>query len=350
MDALTNVVAVLILVLVLVQADVTRKVVRFIEDMQPATPEQLAQLENDVAQATLRKDSLNALLNDAASSAARLDEANRELDRVRAQLADADRKLAEAKEAKSTEARLRSELDAQEKANEQILNRIESLKDKLGQVKESKVVAPKQVSIPEIRPIPESAVIHRALCNANRIHIVDTTEALDIVRKEFDRHSKNWIHKRVTRDKKEIIVYDQSKIAAHFKKAGLKNARGQSINVITNPREYYLLIEVSPDFKNGGTPMEELEKKGSEFYNNAIRMKADSRAVLMYHVHPDSYDCYLKARDLSDKARIPAGWEVGSPGKWREIIRGIGVNRLEEPPANKPAGPKQPPRVESKLD
>ena len=41
MDALTNVVAVLILVLLLVQADVSNKVVEFLENLQPATPEQV---------------------------------------------------------------------------------------------------------------------------------------------------------------------------------------------------------------------------------------------------------------------------------------------------------------------
>ena len=41
MDALTNVVAVLILVLLLVQANVTQKIQAFIEDLEPATQEQV---------------------------------------------------------------------------------------------------------------------------------------------------------------------------------------------------------------------------------------------------------------------------------------------------------------------
>eukprot|EP01051_Picozoa_sp_SAG22_P033874 SAG22_NODE_15061_length_358_cov_0.776062_1_plen_71_part_01 len=45
MDALTNVVAVLILVLVLVQVDVSQKVSEFLDNLKPATAEDIAQNE-----------------------------------------------------------------------------------------------------------------------------------------------------------------------------------------------------------------------------------------------------------------------------------------------------------------
>ncbi len=60
MDALTNVVAVLILVLVLVQADATRKVQKFLDDMKPATPEDVVASEKRLKTLQERQKQLEA--------------------------------------------------------------------------------------------------------------------------------------------------------------------------------------------------------------------------------------------------------------------------------------------------
>jgi hypothetical protein len=59
MDALTNVVAVLILVLVLVQADVSQKVVEFLDGLKPATPEQVVASTKEVGALEKRKKRLD---------------------------------------------------------------------------------------------------------------------------------------------------------------------------------------------------------------------------------------------------------------------------------------------------
>ena len=63
MDALTNVVAVLILVLLLVQADVAQKVVQFLEGLKPATPEQIVEAKKTVEELEQKQTRLDQLLS-----------------------------------------------------------------------------------------------------------------------------------------------------------------------------------------------------------------------------------------------------------------------------------------------
>jgi len=65
MDALTNVVAVLILVLILVQADVSKKVVDFLEGLEPATSEQVEASKKEVEIFVKRVAELDQLLQNA---------------------------------------------------------------------------------------------------------------------------------------------------------------------------------------------------------------------------------------------------------------------------------------------
>ncbi len=66
MDALTNVVAVLILVLILVPVDVTQKKDKFMEELKPATVEDILAATNNLEELSQKKLSVNKLLTDMA--------------------------------------------------------------------------------------------------------------------------------------------------------------------------------------------------------------------------------------------------------------------------------------------
>ena len=79
MDALTNVVAVLILVLVLVRIDVTQKVADFLENLKPATPEQVAESQKALQKSEDEKAELVKLLEQDAPAPAEIQKAKTEL-------------------------------------------------------------------------------------------------------------------------------------------------------------------------------------------------------------------------------------------------------------------------------
>ncbi|MBT6399791.1 MAG: hypothetical protein HOK04_08385, partial [Verrucomicrobia bacterium] len=79
MDALTNVVAVLILVLILVQADVSKKVVDFLEGLEPATSEQVEASKKEVEILVKRVAELDQLLQKDAPTQVEIEVEKRQL-------------------------------------------------------------------------------------------------------------------------------------------------------------------------------------------------------------------------------------------------------------------------------
>ena len=57
---------------------------------------------------------------------------------------------------------------------------------------------------------------------------------------------------------------------------------------------------------------------------------------MWFHVARDSYEAYLRAREICDTIGVPAGWEPAPSAAYAEAIAEIKVNRFEEP---KPVDP-----------
>jgi hypothetical protein len=66
-------------------------------------------------------------------------------------------------------------------------------------------------------------------------------------------------------------------------------------------------------------------------------------------VHKDSFQTYLAARELSEKANIPAGWDIHSGLDIWIPIPDVTVQRLQEPPP-KTKSPASPPKLKPRLD
>lgn len=351
MDALTNVVAVLILVLILVQADVTRKVAKFIEDLQPATPEQVEQAKNLLAEAVRKKQSIEEKLRQDAPTPEQIEEEKRSIALLEKALETNDKLLADLNELKILETKVRKERDTENAATVRVQEEIAKLLAQLDQTPVLKAPTPAEVTIPNSRPIPPKAIVYHALAIRDRIHMIDPHTPLAMFDDEFKKHKRDWLVERIKQKGTDRLVYDQRKIAAHFKTFDFKNGQGQKIEVITQPTWHFLQIAITPDLDKGGTPLDSLEKQGSEFSKTAASLMSNIRAVVLFHVNPDSFNCYLKARGLLDKTKVSAGWEVWGGNSWRVTIPDVEVKRLEEPPPPPPqAGPKPPPPVGPKLD
>ena len=350
MDALTNVVAVLILVLILVQADVTQKVIQFIEDLQPATPEQVEQAKTLLAEAIARKQAIEEKLQQDAPTPAQLEEEKRRIALLEKSIESKDKHLADLNQLKILETKVRQDRDAENESTVRIQQEIAKLEAQLDQTPVFKAPPPTEVNIPNSRPIPPKAVVYHALAIRNRIHMIDIHTPLAMFEGEFKKHRRDWLVERIKQQGGDRMIYDPAKIAAHFKTFDFRNSQGQKIEVITQPTWTFLQLAITPDLEKGGTPLDDLEKPGSEFSKAVARLMGNIRTVVLFHVNPDSFNTYLQARSLLDKTKVPAGWEVWGGNSWRVTIPDVQVKRLQEPPPPPPkAGPKPPP-IGPKLD
>ncbi|RPJ31421.1 MAG: hypothetical protein EHM17_15445 [Verrucomicrobiaceae bacterium] len=356
MDALTNVVAVLILVLLLVQANVTQKIQAFIEDLEPATQEQV-----DLKREELEK--LKALLAKKTQQLKEEPPPPEEIEREKLELEKLEKDidlnkdlLVDLDKLKELEKKLRSERDAAKEKTNLIQEEISKLEGMLDATPVLKAPPPEEVTIPNSRPIPQNAEIYYALVFGGRVHVIDPFTPVEQFNDEFNKHKRDFLIERVSQKGADRYIYDQQKIVDHFSKFKFGGGKGQSITIPPNKYGARLQIIIVPDEKAGGSSLEDLGKPGSEFEKVVKSLSSNRRAVLLFWVNPDSFNTYLVARKLADNAKIPAGWEVRADKAFGIVLADVEVKPLEEPPPpppqpEKPATPPPaPPPLQPKLD
>ena len=214
-------------------------------------------------------------------------------------------------------------------------------------------IPPTAVSIPISRSIPKSAKIYYAIVVHERVHFIDPFTPVELFEDEFKKHKRKWLHQRIKRQGADRYIYNQTKIAAHFKNFDFKNSRGQAVTLVTNPVWTRLRIDIKPNLKEGGTALADINKKDSTYFKILKKLASNNRAVILYRVHPNSFNTYLQARILSDKAQIAAGWEIQYGLSYSTYIKDVEVKRLKDPPPPNPNAkprPPGPPPIGPKLD
>ncbi|QTN33269.1 hypothetical protein HZ994_13420 [Akkermansiaceae bacterium] len=353
MDALTNVVAVLILVLILVQADVSQKVQQFLDDMIPATPEMIAAMKEQITLQREQEKKLEAAMKQDAPSPARIEEEKRQLALLEKSLEENKAALADLEKLREIEATVKAEREKESKITGTIQTEIARVEGLLDSIPAPAADTPTVVNIPNSRPIPDDATKYHAMAIKGRIHVIDPNAVMKVFTQEFSKRRNDWLHRRIKiKGKADRFIYDGQKIAAFFKDYDWGNFRGQKIEIIANPKSYRLQLSISPDLVNGGTPTDQLATPGSPYSKAAATILGDFRAVLLFQVATDSFDTYLEARRLADKANIAAGWEINGNTKFTMRIEEPEIHCLEPAPPAKPGqpSPPKPPPLKPKLD
>jgi len=349
MDALTNVVAVLILVLILVQADVSQKVVEFLEGLKPATPEQVVVSSKKVVDLEKERKRLDQMLSRKAPSPEEVEAEKRQLALLEKSREERKDLLVNLQELQKLAKESRFERDAEAKKTATIQDEIAKLEALLDETPVLKV-DPTVVGIPASRRVPQSAEVYHAIVIHDRVHFIDPFTPIELFEDEFRKAKRNFPNKRIKRQGADRYIYESGPIVTHFEGFNFRNSRNQHVKIVAYATSTRLHLIVSPDRKNGGSSLDELKKPKSVFARVLDKLRLNSRAVLIFHVHPNSFNAYLQARRLTDKARVAAGWEVRGMNSYSVVIPEIEIKRQKEP-APAPAAPvERPPSLPTKID
>ena len=366
MDALTNVVAVLILVLLLVSADVKQKVEQFFDDLEPATPQQIEESKKKIEELEKEQQKLDQLLTEEPPSPEDLEEEKRKLALLEKTIEDTEKKnrelLANLDQLKKLEAEKRKQRDKEEKKTvfmQEEIARLESLLDETPVLN----IPATEVSIPVSRPVPKSSETYYAIVTQDRVHFIDPFTPVETLEDQIKKNERKWLIDRVKRGNDRIKIYDQAQMAEYFNTFDFKNTRKQQVKIITNPISTKISMNIVPDLKEGGTHIDELSGKTNTFVSILSKLRNNKKAVLFFLVDTKSFNTYLQARSLADKAGIAAGWKmehmdfdtetgrgrVTPQGSFGMMLKEVEVNRLKDPPPPKPKPkPKNPPKKEPK--
>ncbi|MGJ8725887.1 MAG: hypothetical protein ACSHYB_15125 [Roseibacillus sp.] len=348
MDALTNVVAVLILVLILVQTEVTQKVQEFFDNLEPATPEQVEESQKIVAELEKKKEEQEEKLKEDPPTPEELEEEKRKLALLEKDAVLDESLLADLAELKKLETEARKKRDTEQEETNLLQKEIAELEARLDDTPVLQAEPPTVVTIPNSRDIPANATIFYALVMDDRVHFIDPYTPAEKYYQLTKKNRSKWLRERIKRQGADRYILDHTKVMEAFQDFDFGNNRGQKVHLPKTPSQTRLALDTIPDRKEGGTSLEELSQPNNKFIGILKVLARDRKAVLMFKVNPNSFNTYLVARELADKANVPAGWEVNGWDRHRHPLMDVEVNRLEEPP-EKPPTPR-PPRVGPKLD
>jgi hypothetical protein len=349
MDALTNVVAVLIVILILLQVDVTQTVEKMLNDLKPASEQDISRAKQELAQVQQQVKRQKEMLKLPEPTA-------KDFGRVQADMSLLDDAIKKEQGSLMELAKLRKEVETQKKieADERkktdaIIAEINRIKALLDQTPIPKAPEATVVRIPNSRDIPQTAEILYCYIVGDQAHFVDMPEAKKLIMAEFKSNERNLINTiRKIPKKADIKIYDQDKIVNLFAQKNLR-VRNQTISVPYNKTSTRMYYRLTFDPKKGDATLADMQQERGRFHNICARVKQSSRNVLIFKVNPNGFPTYLKAREIADKMNISCGWEIDGS---TTLVGGLDfdVNRLEQPAPRKPGAAPAPAGPKRKLD
>jgi hypothetical protein len=360
MDTMTNVVGVLIIVLVMVGINLARSVNRVLSELPPVTEEEHAELKKKVDETKPKHDPTKVdeenkkLEQDLKKVTETLQTMDTTKDKQQVKLIDLDELQKQLEERKKERAKRKTQVEA-------LLAEVDKLKLRLDTTPVYVPPAAVVVKLPNPRPMPEKAEIHRFLIAGQRILYINEAELTAMVEQELQRNESSLAISRevvkgadgkpvMQRDKSgrssqvRKIVFDSKKLVSHFNFRRLQT-REIKIEVTPSPNSPRIPVRMVPQ-PNTGETIDQARKIISAYQNVLKKLKIDPNAVVWFHVSKDSIETYLHAREIADQIGVPVGWELTSNSFFsRTLPAEFAVNFTPGPQAPVPAVSIAPPKT-----
>ena len=361
LDALTNVVGILVIVLVAVQLssqEAAQRMEEMIAQIDPAEQERIKQaakdseekleemklaLQEESEKDEIDPDKLLAMLQDDIAAA----ELKAKKDLLAAEAAEK-----EAEEKKLAAEELRRSLLAQlatleEKEKEFTVAKTDLLA-KLENMPTLKAPPPKEVRPPTPQDIPRDDDGRQKL--QERKVLVSNGKVIPFVDpgKQMETAIKNRLKMIIDKNKINVgegnYISDESqamKLIDEFNKDPAKN-KYFDLKLVRAGRQ--IRVEIVPTEECG----EEPEKAVRGIFGTVLR-NMQGKWYLRYLVEPDSFETYMAMRKVTDGSGFYAGWTIIDPGSYLHSLSS-GYNIGERPPQRPPRDPGKPGPVKGVLD
>tara|TARA_B100000085_G_scaffold44967_1_gene38098 strand:+ start:979 stop:2118 length:1140 start_codon:yes stop_codon:yes gene_type:complete len=361
LDALTNVVGILVIVLVAVQLssqEAAQRMEEMIAQIDPAEQERIKQVAKDseekleemklALQEESEKDEIDpdkllAMLQDDIAAA----ELKAKKDLLAAEAAEK-----EVEEKKLAAEELRRSLSAQlatleEKEKEFTVAKTDLLA-KLENMPTLNAPPPKEVRPPTPKDIPRNKD-GNALLQERKV-LVSNGKVIPFVDpgKQMETAIKNRLKMIIDKNKINVgegnYISDESqamKLIDEFNKDPAKN-KYFDLKLVRAGRQ--IRVEIVPTEECG----EEPEKAVRGIFGTVLR-NMQGKWYLRYLVEPDSFETYMAMRKVTDSSGFYAGWTIIDPGTYLHSLSS-GYNIGERPPQRPPRNPGKPGPVKGVLD
>ena len=348
MDTMTNVVGVLIIVLVMIGiglAEASRKV---ISDLPQVTQEEFDKLKKEVAEVKPKEDP-QKVEEDTVKLQEQLKRAVEDLKTLDLTKEAQKAKLLQIEELTRQLEAKRKERDDRKGQVEKLLAEVEAMKARLDKTPVYQPPPATVVKLPNPRPMPDKAVVHRFLVANSRIIYLNDEEFSKLASQEIDRNSRTLIlSNEVVKgpDGKPVMVkdrfgrllqqrktvYDAKKLSEYFSKQRL-GSREVKVEVAPLPNSPRVGMKITPA-PDAGETVQQIRNAASNYQTVLKKLKTGPANVVWFYVFKDSIETYLNARDIADQLGLPVGWELyGSNFYARALPPEYAVNFTPPKPA-----------------
>jgi len=257
---------------------------------------------------------------------------------------------------------LTKEIAANEKKESVLKLELEKMKKELERVKKELAESKKQmvppvniVRIPDPRPAPLKSKGEWFVCKNGRIEFVDVdgiaavaARRLAMMKLQLKYGKVGMSSKLVNKNSRttSTFEYDGKKVVDYFKRNKIIINRQV---VSAYKRDYHSTCWMALDLNTKrGENIVGAARPWSKYRKNlsAVKKRGNYAKFLVY---PDSFELYLKVREIANTMRVPAGWQVTTVAK---IATGIALPKIrlhrKVPPPQPPKPPKPPPPAGAK--
>lgn len=349
LDTMTSVVGILLIMLIVIQLDVTNAVQRIISEQENiqrgVSDAQLAEMEAAKNKLLANQKSLQNQLvtarKDRISGSADAQRLNQEIATLKAQLeqrqttADAaEKKAAAARLLAAEAARKKSEIAKLKTEVAAIMTDVNDSRNKLRATPIPSALPAKVVKLPAPKAAPEGAKPLYVICHEGLVAAVDNDGLIKSVKGALEKYG-------LKPDAKN--EYDGKKFEALFKNryVGDKDWRLKSVEAPNHRMRFHLYRQ-----NRAGENRRDIQSQVSRYRLMLTRLNKKER-YLVFLVWPDSYDTYLMARSISNHHGFAAGWrpettkEGWTPPLGTYLTQGYQASR-PPPNPNAPARPVDP--------
>ena len=340
MDALTNVVGILIIVFILVQLNVAEAVQKVLSDLRQVTSEELQGMQTDHESVSEQLVQVIGDWEEAEEAAPVVAESlklkNLEEEGLRKQ-AYTKVEFEERNKLLAEIAQLEKELIPVREKELELGSERERLAALLANVKPVEEIAALEIRMPNPRPIPENALVYNFWVAPDRIVYLNEKEYLEQFEEEFERIRREVkVSERPGRgnDAKPIPIYDATQTADYMKDKGRLGSRDVVSEIVVNPTSTRLTNRLSIA-EEGGETIAEIRSQASTFQRALRKIKSEPNSIVMFHVDRAAIETYLTVRRYADAVEVPAGWKMHWTPFYQQQVVSIEVQRLKEPPPPK---------------
>lgn len=337
MDTLTNVVGILMFVLMITMLSVNDAVKQIIRaeagfEKKEVSEQDIAKAQAQAAQLRLEVQTLAASEPEvkAAIGAERIELAKLQ-DQVtleQAQLKEPSKPL-DVKQLQSQVEQQRQQMEQLQKQVVEAKQKAEQVGSELAETPELEELPAKIVRLPDPRTPPEGMAAELFFCREGRVMHVNSDALVKLALRLAQQFAKP--EKDGTIDCEQLVdAFEKRNVGDEFFRIRIQVLNGHP----------YAMFERKPD---AGDTLEQVEQTTSD-YQRRLRTLNSKKQYCRFVVWPDSFDVYLRARELADERGMLAGWQPDlRTGEWFPVyIPGLSHFRCKGAPPPPPPNPNAP--------